>query len=228
MLAMASRNHVAIGPSRRRPLGRLGLPLCVCLAWGAAACSSEPPPPKREAKLPHQTAESIPDVPVTGTIGKVPFTVQEARYSIDRRRGYEKLDIMLLGTKSETPCGKIPSDAPAIWMRHKGAAAPAAGETRLTPDGKSEWAVHYQVRDGHRWTGSGDAAALLVVRPATGGLYIEGDLAVCFSDPWGSCASGTFKAQHCPVSIDLPVRGTDNLERLPADAGAPSPDGSTP
>lgn len=250
MLAMAAQNDVATGRSRRRQRLRWSLPLCACLASGSGACSSEPPPPKREAKLPHETAESIPDVPVTGTIGKVPFTVQDARYYVDRRQGYEKVSVLLVGAPATSvpaaspssgarsvppggtaaaspPCGPIASDAPTIWLRRKGAGPVVPGETRVAPDAPSDWAVHYQVMGPHGWTGSGDAAALLVIKQGSA-LFIEGELAACFADAAGSCASGAFKAQYCQLSIDMPVRGTETLERMPTDAGAPPQDGPKP
>lgn len=196
-----------------RPDG-LVLVLALAVALCAPACEEKPPAPRAVARTPHGTASSIPRGPVEGKIAGVAFTVRDARYHVDRRPGYEKLEVTLSGEPAASACARLPKEAPAIWLRRRGAGSATVGEVRLEPGSDSEWAVHYQVRGERGWIGSGDAAALVVVRSATG-TAIEGDLSVGFADVAGSSASGTFVAQHCPVSIDRPVRGVEQDDQMP-------------
>lgn len=223
-----ARSAIHNDPMRRTVLVALAIAIAAM-----AGCGKKPHAEKRDAKAPHASAESIPPVAVAGTLHGVPFTAEDARYFVDRRQGYEKVQILLSAAKAKTPCGRIDPNVPAVWLRRHGAEPIKGGETRITVDGKAAWRVHYQVREaGHEWAGSGEADALLVLKPQEGAPVLDGELSVCFADTTGSCVSGSFQAEHCPVSIDLPVRGTDTLERLPdggvtppGDAGAATTDG---
>ncbi len=202
--------------------------ICVAAAGLSLACGK---PEEAAIKDPQPAPSSSSEISagsLGGTLVDSPFSVQSARYSFDRRYGFEKVDISLsLGTV-DAPCAEPkPSDASSIWIRRTGAGPIKPEVVRLSPkDDEGPWSVHYQVHDEHGWRGNGDASALIVIRGVGPDLKLTGELSACFADATGSCVSGRFTAEHCGVRLDAPVRGSEAMERLPArvraaaDAGA--------
>jgi len=183
-------------------------------------CNAEPPAPSGEkVRPPHESADAIPGSAVQGTIRGRAFEARDARLLVDARPGYEQVEIALSAASSSTPCGRLDDPAaPRIWLRRKGAEPVAMGEVRLSQGTEQGWEVHYQLEQGGTWVGNGDAAAILRLRPADGGAGLVGELAACFADGMHSCVAGRFAALRCPLSIDLPLRGTEPPEQLPPDA----------
>jgi hypothetical protein len=195
------------------------------LALPALACQSPEPAPAApiEPKPAPSSANAIPAGNLGGEIAGEPFSVQSARYIVDRRHGFEKVDISLSAGSVESPCeDRTPKDAPSVWLRRKGDPTLREQITRIEPnDEDAAWEVHYQVRKGHNWTGNGRASALIVVHDVGPDMKLSGELSACFGDSHGSCVAGRFSADYCATRIDAPVRGTEAMERPPSmDAGA--------
>ena len=211
-----------------RPLGSRALHLAALIAslvFATSACNhAKKAPPSLDISAPQQSLDAIPTAPVSGKIHGAAFRIGDARYTIDQRRGYEKLDIVLsAGTASDRCAATSPADSPAVWLRHPGEAKVEPTKATLTPRGGGPWEVHYQVREKEGWRGNGDAAALLAIKEVRPDRTIAGDLSVCFADDEKSCVSGTFEAHYCPISIDAPVRGVEPLERAPEKAASKTP-----
>jgi hypothetical protein len=186
----------------------------LALAALAGACRQSAEPPPDRAKPAAQSAEAIPEGPVSGYIRNKPFAVQRAVYMIDRRPGYEHTDIKLYSTSIHDPCATVPADeGPTVWIRYSGAGALEPTTIRLDQDDAGPWEVNYQIREGLRWAGNGDTAALLVLRAKAKDGRIGGELSASFADAWSSRVSGSFTATECAVSIDAPVRGIAAQER---------------
>lgn len=147
-------------------------------------------------------------------------TLENARYVVDRRHGFEKVDISFSAARADSPCGeRRPKDAPSVWLRKTGPDPLKPLQVRLSPDGpESPWEVHYQVRDGRAWVGNGQASALVVIREVGKDLKVSGELWACFADEQASCVEGRFSADYCAIRIDTPVRGTEAMERPPSGA----------
>ncbi len=206
----------ALGPSRTVA----ALTLLGALA-SFGACKAEAPPEKYQVEPPPTSAETIPDSPLTGKIRGDEFKLANARYYVDRRLGYEKVDIKLSAGQAEDPCGPVmPRESTMVWIRHWGPEPMQKLEARIDPSQPGPWEAHYQVRVEKNWLGNGTSSALLVIREVSPDLSLHGEIKLCFADKDKSCVAGTFVATYCPIRIDSPVRGTDAMERPPAgDAG---------
>jgi hypothetical protein len=157
--------------------------------------------------------DSIPIAPLGGVLLSHPFALQSARFWIDRRPGYEKIDVKLSAGRGDSPCAEPrPRDAPSVWLRHSGTTHLGAETLHIDQNGPGPWEVHYQVMQDGLWEGSGKADALLVLHPLTADQRLPGELSVCFADKAKSCVLGNFVADYCPASIDAPVRGTQMME----------------
>jgi hypothetical protein len=180
---------------------------CVCVL----GCAAPPPPaPSGKVSPPQESANSIPDSPLSGTLRGAPFKLANARYYVDTRRGYEHIEVQLNAASAGEPCGPLVSkDDPTVFLRRKGSEHPAPGEVRLEPKTPGPWEVHYQAREHERWIGNGYAAALLVLKEVRSDGALEADLSVCFADGLKSCVSGSINATRCKIPIDSPVRGTE-------------------
>jgi hypothetical protein len=202
------------------PLRSTRIALGALLVSGLGACTAEPPTPAGEkVRPPYPSADAIPGTAVRGTIRGRAFEARDVRLLVDARPGYEQVQIALSAASSRAPCGKLDEpDPPRIWLRRKGAEPVAPGETELSPGTEQAWELHYQLRQDGAWVGSGDAAAILRLRPTDGGAGLLGDLAACFADGTNSCVAGRFEALRCPISIDMPLRGNEPPEQLPPDA----------
>jgi len=151
----------------------------------------------------------------------IDFKLGNARYYVDRRPGYEKVDLQFSMGTAEDPCGKLmPRDSAMVWLRRNGPGPVEKGQERVEPDKPGKWEAHYQVKVDRTWEGNGEASALIVVREVAPDMTLHGDLKACFADKEKSCVAGSFMAKYCPIGIDAPVRGTEAMERPPAgDAG---------
>jgi hypothetical protein len=200
--------------------GRAGLVACIALS-GFSACKEERARPKFAPEPAPASAEVLPQGPVSGKIRDQVFKLGNARYYVDRRLGYEKVDIKLSAGTSEEPCGQVtPKDSTMVWLRRTGPEPLTATEARVEPDQPGPWEAHYQVRGEHNWEGNGDASALIVIREVSPDMTLHGELKACFGDAEKSCVAGKFDAKYCPIRIDSPVRGTEAMERPPpGDAG---------
>jgi hypothetical protein len=159
------------------------------------------------------SVDSIPAAPLSGTLPTGPFSLQSARYWIDRRPGYEKVDIKLSTGKVSSPCSEpLPNDAPSVWLRRVGTTRLSAETVHVSRTAPGPWEVHYQVMRDEQWLGSAKAEALLVLHPLTSDKRLQGELSVCFADPDRSCVLGAFAADYCQLSIDAPIRGTQLME----------------
>lgn len=200
-----------------QPVERLAL-LATSLAGmlTLAACTSKEEPPPPAPKPAPTNSDAIPSGPLAGEIAGAAFRMRSGRYQIDRRHGYEKVDISLSAAEAESSCGpRVPADAPSVWLRRKGPGPLKPEQIRLAPDDESSWEVHYQRREGQRWVGNGLASALIVIREVAPDLTVTGELWACFADAQSSCVAGRFTASYCPIRIDHPVRGGDTFEQLP-------------
>lgn len=194
----------------RVPIGRL----LVC-ALVSAGCEVERGAPREPAEAP-ATEDSIHLGSVTGKIDGQPFEVKTARYFIDTRRGYEKVDLQLIGSEAETPCGALKvKKTPSVWLRKNGAVTLEAETIRSTvADAGAPWEIHYQtVANEKHWVGTGEANTLLELSEPGPDLKVHGVLWTCFRDATASCVQGEFLASFCRLSIDEPVRGTAAMER---------------
>jgi hypothetical protein len=190
----------------------------------AIACHRTEHTHRVELSLAPTSAESIPDAPLNGTIRGAQFRGEVATYTIDRRAGYEHVDLRVLGSELEDPCERRRAPAvTAVWIRRRDASSLAVGSIRVAPDSKGAWEVHYQTNVDGEWLGSGTASALLALDEVRPDLTLRGGLWACFDDGLGSCVSGSFTAKYCPIRIDSPVRGTGNMERPPPGGSTSAP-----
>ena len=188
------------------------IPCLVCLACG----HSEEAGPLKEPPPAPANGDSISVGPLSGRLLGEHFAAHSARYYVDQRPGYEKVDIKLFADKAPTSCGDFPEKKQAsVWLRRKGATRVSPGTFRANVKDGGEWEVHYQVRREERWLGYGEANALFVITTVDPDLKIRGELSACFRDPSGSCVAGRFVATYCRIGIDAPVRGTEAMERQP-------------
>jgi hypothetical protein len=188
----------------------------VLLAALSGACRRPAEPAPERARPAAQSRDAIPEGPVSGYVRDEPFAVQRAVYSVDRRNGYERIDIKLYSKKIDDPCRTVPLDeGPTVWIRRRGAGELEPGTVRIAEGDPGPWEVHYQIRDGTAWEGNGDAAALLVLSGKTRDGKIRGELSASFGDRWSSRVVGSFSASECPIAIDSPVRGIAGPERAP-------------
>ncbi len=149
----------------------------------------------------------IPVSKVSGTLATQRFELKDARFKIDRRAGYERIDLELSGSAAKEKCGALEdSGSPAVWIRFPGVSKLEPGELRRQPGKPASFEVHMKVRRDGQWFGNGDSAALLVVEIFEPGVALNGVLSVCFGDPDKSCVSGTFVAASCPDMLDVPPR----------------------
>lgn len=194
---------------------------------GLPSCQSTRPSPTMHADPVATSADSIPVAPVSGTIRGKQFAIATALYFIDRRPGYEHVDIKLSAGKSAQHCSSpIPDDAMSIWLRRTGSEQLDAETVHIASDRRSSWEVHYQVKDNGQWLGNSKADALFVLQPRAADQRMSGELSACFADETKSCVLGTFVADYCPISIDAPIRGMDIMEPPAArdHARLPSPE----
>ncbi|MBI2390340.1 MAG: hypothetical protein HYV09_12190 [Deltaproteobacteria bacterium] len=183
----------------------------------ASSCRREPPPVGYEPAAAPTSTASIPLSPASGRIAGKPFTVAAARYSIDRRPGYEKVEIELLAEKPDKPCGDVAmKHATSVWLRVNGVDAVRAETVRIESGKPGPWEAHYQVFDQKKWIGNGDASALIAMSAPAPDMKLSGELSACFGDGSKSCIAGRFEAIYCPIRIDALVRGSDAMERPPA------------
>ncbi len=195
------------------------LALVIVLA-GLSACKEEAAPQKFSPEPAPANADVIPQSPVSGKIRDQDFKLANARYYIDRRLGYEKVEIKLSSGTSEEPCAQLmPKDATLVWLRRTGPEPLTAVQARVDPDKPGPWEAHYQVKVEHNWEGNGDSSALIVIREVSPDMTLHGELKACFGDKDKSCVAGTFDAKYCPIRIDSPVRGTEAMERPPPGDG---------
>jgi hypothetical protein len=181
--------------------------------FGLPSCQSPHPSPKMHADPVANSADSIPTAPVSGTIRGKSFGLGSARYFVDRRLGYEKIEIKLSAGKSAEHCSApLPNDSASVWLRRTGS-GPIKSETiRIASNQHEAWEVHYQAEDDGQWVGNGNAEALVVLEPPSADQHLRGELSVCFADETKSCVLGTFVAEYCPISIDAPIRGSYHME----------------
>ena len=159
------------------------------------------------------SADSIPVAPVSGTIRGKAFGLGSARYFIDRRLGYEHVDIKLSAGKSAEHCSApLPDDSASVWLRRSGPEPIKSTTIHLASNRREAWEVHYQAMNNGQWVGNGNAEALVVLEPPAADQRLRGEVSVCFADETKSCVLGTFVAEYCPISIDAPIRGTYHME----------------
>lgn len=187
------------------------------VALGASGCRPHGDRPKGASGPIVLPSGEIPEGPASGTIDGKPYTVKTAIYAVDRRLGYERVDIKLYAAQIENPCAIRDFSGSMVWLRRRGAEALAPGTTRVTAGQDSAWEVHYQVKDGRIWTGNGDAAAIIVIREIESDAKIHGELSAAFGDASRSFVAGSFVAERCLISIDAPVRGAPALEQVRAE-----------
>jgi len=216
--------HPIPDPRSTSPLVARG---AAVLALGLLACGHAEPlaSPGKAAPVP-TSAESIPAGPPTGKLLGSEFVALGARYSVDRRLGYEKIDIVLSTEPATQSCPEAPSTAPSVWLRRWGHPHLEPGASSISAETGGDWEAHYQVREGGRWVGVGVANGLVVIDRVLPDLKVEGQLAACFRDPEGSCVAGQFTATACPIRVDEPVRGAAVMEPGPGDdtpTGPPPP-----
>ena len=186
---------------------------------------------RHEPKPAPKSVDSLPAGPVSGKIDGQSFALGNARYSIDTRPHYEKVDIMLTADKLEDPCAALgASHATSVWLRRAGKEPLKEETVRIGPKDKGAWEAHYDAFKDDRWEGNGDAAALLYLHDVAVDRRLRGEISVCFGDEAGSCVAGSFSAQYCPIRIDQPVRGSSALEPLPTDkvGSIPPPEQDSP
>lgn len=218
------------------------LALAGCVLPLLVACEHHPRQGPFKEPPPAPTSEDTIHVgALSGKLDGKEFSVKTARYYIDARPGFEKVDIKLYGAASKTPCGEL-DDAkpPSVWLRRVGSEKLVAEKTTTTVQDGGKWEVHYQIQDDGFWLGQGEANALIVLQEVGPDLKLPGVLSACFRDTTGSCVAGEFSASYCRVSIDEPVRGTGAMERPkkiaplvpppPSSSAAPGPSslGPTP
>jgi hypothetical protein len=226
----SERARVSNGRSERRCIITRGW--LIALATTQLGCRAAEPAPPVDPKPAPTSASAIPAAPLDGKLAGKPFSMRSARYTVDRRHGFEKIVISVSSASDEARCGeRRPADAPSVWVRRSGPGLPKPEEVRIGANEQGPWEVHYQHRDGHRWLGNGDASALIVVREIEPDMTLVAELWACFADSEGSCVSGHIRADYCPIRIDQPVRGTEVMERPPAGRDqllAAAPDSGAP
>jgi hypothetical protein len=177
---------------------------------GLLGCQAQPAAEPLRAAPVSTSATTIPLGPVSGRILGNPFSVGTARYSIDRRPHYQKVQIELIAGKLAKPCEDTGHRHDAsVWLRHAGDLAAPAGQ------GADGWEGHYEVFEREAWSGTGGAEVVLELAEPAPDLKLAGELRACFPDRTKSCVAGSFVAVHCPIRIDALVRGTDSMERPP-------------
>jgi hypothetical protein len=192
-------------------------PFCVALAVCAlvAGCSTfkEPGPPKEPPAAP-ASENTIHLGAVSGKLHGDAFTVKTARYYVDARPGFEKIDIQLIAADAPSTCARLFEGKPAsLWLRRRGTTKLVAETSTTSVADGGAWDVHYQVSDDGHWFGVGEANALVVLGEPGPDMKVKGVLWACFRDEAGSCVQGEFLASPCTLSIDEPVRGTAAMER---------------
>lgn len=213
------------------------LALCGAVACAASVFACEPRPRSGPVKEPPPAPTSEDTVhvgPLSGKIDGKPFSAKSARYYVDSRPGFEKVDIKIYAAGSKTPCGELDEPKPpSVWIRRWGPGKISAAKAMTNVQGGGPWEVHYQIQDEGHWIGNGDANALIVVEDVRPDLMLPGLLSACFRDTTGSCIAGEFSASYCRQSIDEPVRGTEAMERpkqnlkvAPSASAAPPPSAS--
>lgn len=207
-----------------------GIYVLAALLFWQAGCDRHPRSgPLKEPPAAPTSEDSIHVGPLSGKIDGQPFQVKSARYYVDSRPGFEKIDIQLFDVAGPTPCGPLASATPpSVWLRRVGPTKLAHSKTSTTVKDGGEWEVHYQIHVKGGWLGYGEANALLVLEAPDPDMKVFGILSACFRDHAGSCVAGEFTATWCHIGIDEPVRGTHAMERPPKKPlGATSPSAST-
>lgn len=204
--------------------------MATLLALSLASCERQPRTGPIKEPPPAPTSEDTIHVgPLSGKIDGKPFNAKTARYYVDTRPGYEKVDIKIYGVGSQTPCGDLDEPKPpSVWLRRVGKEKLVRDKSTTTVADGGKWEVHYQVQDDGFWIGNGDANALVVIEEVGPDLKLPGVLSACFRDTTGSCVAGEFSASYCRVSFDEPVRGTAAMERPKQVAPIASPPASAP
>ena len=195
---------------------------------GLSSCRSPVSSPKFRADSIVTSADSIPLAPVSGTIQGEQFTLSSARYFVDRRPGYQHVDIKLSAGKSAKDCASpIPDDSTSVWLRRVGSEQIEADTIHIASGQREAWEVHYQAMHDGEWIGNGDADALIVLQQRAADQRLSGEISACFADVAKSCVLGTFVAEYCPISIDAPIRGVNLMEPPVAhnQVNPPSPEG---
>jgi hypothetical protein len=201
--------------------GRLVSLLVVGMCGVLSTNCTQQQPLRKDAKPAPTSVDAIPEAPLSGSIHGQGFTVRSATYVVDRRPGYEHVDIRLSAAEAVEPCNeKTTATATSVWLRRKSAGELKATQARIAPNDGAVWEVHYQAQVDGRWLGNGDACALIAVKTVAADLKAHGELWACFSDEFESCVSGTFVASYCPIVIDAPIRGIESMERPSAQAMA--------
>ncbi len=173
---------------------------------------------------PVESPDAIPDAPLNGTVRGAPFTVRDARYVIDRRRGYAHTDVLLSSARASSPCGPLSSPrATSVWLRLDGPGALESKDWRLRSSDDAPWSVHFQAYSDEGWVGVAGGDAILSIRDIAADGRVRGGLAACFGDGERSWVYGSFDAVSCPTTLDQPVRGTLPPETIPAKYAAPPP-----
>jgi hypothetical protein len=194
------------------------------LAMGAGVLGCQPKAAQEQhspAAVP-TSAATIPVEAVSGSLLGKPFTLHTARYMVDRRPRYEKIEIHLLAATLQKPCEAIDTNHdPAVWLRRTGAGEPKSESVRFGPDDTTPWEAHYELYENRDWQGNGSANVILELREPAPDLKLRGELYACFGDRTQSCVSGRFVADYCPIRVDAMVRGTDSMERPSARSGKP-------
>ncbi len=198
-------------------MSRKRLLLSAAVALLGAGCRKELHVTKYAPVEPPVTKiDAIPDAPVSGTLRGASFRLKDARYVVDHRMGYERVDIKLSAGAPESACGPVkPSDASMVWLRREKSDELETQELHLDPSKPGPWSVHYQVHTPDGWVGSAEGYATVTLRASDPDGKLSGGLSVCFSDDQQSCVSGSFDALPCPWGIDKPVRGALVAEAIP-------------
>jgi hypothetical protein len=207
------------------------VPASSALALAASLLACQPQPPEKQP-APLSVPTSIATIPIGNVSGKIlgePFNVLTARYIVDRRPGYEKLEIQLLAGTLSQQCDDIGAHHPTmVWLRRVGAAEPKAMTVRFGPGDQTPWQAHYELFDNGAWSGNGNAALLLELGDPAPDMKLRGDLYASFGDRTQSSVAGSFVAVYCPIQIDALVRGIDSMERPPARAKRAAQPNATP
>jgi hypothetical protein len=183
------------------------------LVWVGCSSPKDHGAPKDPPSAP-ASEDTIHVGPVSGKLNGEPFALRTARYYIDPRPGFEKVDIQLIDAQTDTPCGPLDPAKPAsVWLRKRGTTRVIEETARSTVAQPGPWDVHYQVFEDRWWIGVGEANALVVLSEPGPDLKLRGVLWACFRDAFASCVQGEFEASYCRLSIDEPVRGTAAMER---------------
>ncbi len=165
------------------------------------------------------SANAIPRGKPAGRIAQRAFATQDALYYVNLQPGRESVTVRF--SEAEEPCHpRSPQDdAASVWIRLPGSIDTLqAGERRRASGDRGGWSVHYQLKEGRRWIGRSDAAALLVITEVRTQFSLEGALSACFGDDLNSCVSGSFVARYCanPLSPDLRQLGVSPQSKPPS------------